>query len=73
LRRRISPDFFITESSAILKRSLLAVGTALVILYAETTLKLYAKQRVVVLLGYENNRSIHCWFTDCHCCMGADR
>jgi hypothetical protein len=23
-------------------------------------------------LAYENNRSIHRWFTDCHCCMGTD-
>jgi len=22
-------------------------------------------------LPHENNRSIHCCFTDCHCCMGA--
>ena len=22
-------------------------------------------------LAYENNRSIHCWFTDCHC-MGTE-
>jgi len=24
-------------------------------------------------LPHENNRSIHCWFTVCHYCMGAGR